>query len=82
MHASDTPAYDRWARYYDVGEGDRRPHVDFYASLLRPGDRSVLEIGCGTGVVAAALAERIRAAGHEPRVVGLDEVFAPQTMDL
>ena len=72
MHASDTPAYDRWARYYDVGEGDRRPHVDFYASLLRPGDRSVLEIGCGTGVVAAALAERIRAAGHEPRVVGLD----------
>lgn len=72
LDAETDAAYDRWAQYYDIGEGDRRPHLGFYASLLRPGDRSVLEIGCGTGVVAAALADRIRAAGHDPRVVGLD----------
>lgn len=72
LDAGTEAAYDRWAHYYDIGEGDRRPHLEFYASLLRPGDRSVLEIGCGTGVVAAALAERIRAAGLAPRVVGLD----------
>ena len=66
------PAYDRWARYYDIGEGDRQPYLGFYASLLRPTDRSVLEIACGTGVIAADLHARILAAGHRPRVVGLD----------
>lgn len=70
--SADAAAYDAWARYYDIGEGDRRPHVDFYSSLLRAGDRSVLEIGCGTGVVAAALAECIVAKGGVPRIVGLD----------
>jgi SAM-dependent methyltransferase len=65
-------AYDRWADYYDIGEGDREPFLRFYASLLRPGDRSVLDIGCGTGVIAADLAGRIAQAGHAPRVVGLD----------
>ena len=65
-------AYDRWARYYDLGEGDRQPYLAFYASLLRPGDCSVLEIGCGTGIIADALARRIAAAGNAPRVVGLD----------
>jgi SAM-dependent methyltransferase len=72
MNEPATAAYDPWAAYYDLGEGDRQPHLAFYGSLLRPGDRSVLEVACGTGVVAAALAERIRAGGVEPRVVGSD----------
>lgn len=73
MNTAATPeAYDRWAHYYDIGEGDRRPHLDFYASLLRPEDRSVLAIGCGTGVIAAGLGDRISAAGQVPRVVGID----------
>lgn len=67
-----TEAYDRWAAYYDIGEGDREPFLAFYASLLRPTDSAVLDIGCGTGVIAAALAARIAAAGRAPRVVGLD----------
>ena len=69
----DVPAaYDRWARYYDIGEIDRLPYLDYYASLLGPGDCSVLEIACGTGVMAAALAQRIASAGHAPRVAGSD----------
>lgn len=71
--APATPAsYDRWARYYDIGEGDRLPFLRFYASLLRPGDRSVLEIACGTGIIAADLAARIASSGQAPRVVGVD----------
>ena len=73
MTATAEPAaYDAWARYYDLTEADRRPHLDFYGSLLRPGDRSVLELACGTGLVAAELGERIAAAGHAPRIVGVD----------
>ena len=68
----EAPAYDRWARYYDATEADRQPHLGFYGALLRPGDRSVLEVACGTGVVAAELGARIAASGATPRVVGVD----------
>jgi SAM-dependent methyltransferase len=72
MSLPSAPAYDAWATYYDLTEGDRRPHLRFYGSLLRPEDRSVLEVACGTGLVAADLGERIAARGAEPRVVGVD----------
>ena len=73
MTATPEPAvYDRWADYYDLTDGDRRPHLQFYRSLLRPGDRAVLELGCGTGVVAAELAASIAASGESPRVAGVD----------
>ena len=65
-------AYDRWADYYDIGEGDRQPYLDFYASLLRADTRSVLEIACGTGVIASELRRRIADRGLEPRVAGID----------
>lgn len=65
-------AYDRWAAYYDIGEGDRQPFLQFYVSLLRADDRAVLDIGCGTGVIAAALAAGIEQAGQVPHVLGLD----------
>lgn len=65
-------AYDPWARYYDATEADRQPHLRFYGSLLRPGDRSVLEVACGTGLVAAELGTRIAATGAVPRLAGVD----------
>ena len=73
MSATLAPAaYDAWAAYYDLTEGDRRPHLHFYGSLLRPGDRSVLEVACGTGLVATELGARIAATGTQPRVAGVD----------
>lgn len=68
----EAAAYDHWARYYDATEADREPHLRFYGSLLRPGDDSVLEIACGTGLIAAELGARIAATGVAPRVAGVD----------
>lgn len=53
-------AYDRWAAVYDA---DRNPTRDLNASALRQQDfdlegRAVLEVGCGTGLNTAWLAER------------------------
>jgi SAM-dependent methyltransferase len=72
--APATTAYDDWARYYDLGEGDRQPYLDFYTSLVNASTRSVLEIGCGTGVIASAIAARLRDSGADApmRVVGFD----------
>lgn len=72
--APATTAYDDWARHYDLVEGDRQPYLDFYAGLLEPRTRSVLELGCGTGVIASTIAARLRATpGDVPaRVAGLD----------
>lgn len=67
------PAYDSWADYYDIGEGDRTPYLHFYRGLLSGSTRSVLEIGCGTGVIASALARDIASASADPsRVAGVD----------
>lgn len=67
-------AYDRWARYYDMGEGDRAPYLQFYRGLLSASTRSILEIGCGTGVIASALSDALAGmAGPTPaRVCGVD----------
>jgi SAM-dependent methyltransferase len=74
MQDEPTNAYDRWARYYDLGEGDRAPYLEFYRGLLTPGTRSVLEIGCGTGVIASALADELaKAHVDDPaRICGVD----------
>src|SRR5260370_3117091 len=70
------PIYDQWAKCYDLSEGDRSAIVEFYRSLVAPDTRSLLELGCGTGVIAAALGSRM--AQHNNgyvglRVTGLDE---------
>lgn len=66
--------YQQLARYYDLVMGDRRPYIEFYGGLVRGTDRSLLDVGCGSGTVTAALAEIIwgNAAGRETRIVGLD----------
>lgn len=70
----NSTAYDRWARYYDLGEGDREPYLRFYLSLLLPTTRSVFEIGCGTGIIASAMAAELRGRPDDGpvRVAGLD----------
>jgi SAM-dependent methyltransferase len=63
-------AYDDWAPYYDATDADRSAFIDFYARLVEPTTASLLELGCGTGTIGAALAERLAPGG---RVVGVDE---------
>jgi ubiquinone/menaquinone biosynthesis C-methylase UbiE len=68
--------YDHWAEYYDVAEGDRNLFLKFYVPMIGPAIRSVLELGCGTGVITTALAKRmavIHRGNAEIRVTGLDE---------
>jgi SAM-dependent methyltransferase len=70
------PVYYQWARYYDIAEGDRSLFLDFYIPLIEPATRSVLELGCGTGVITTALARRMAELndGYAGlRVTGLDE---------
>jgi SAM-dependent methyltransferase len=63
----------RLARLYDALEGER-PDLDVYAAIvdeLRA--RSVLDIGCGTGVFALLLADRgIDVTGVDPAAASLD----------
>jgi ubiquinone/menaquinone biosynthesis C-methylase UbiE len=71
-----TAIYDQWAEYYDIAEGDRSLFLDFYIPLIGPSTRSVLELGCGTGVITTALARRmteLHDGRSRLRVTGLDE---------
>jgi SAM-dependent methyltransferase len=63
-------AYDDWAPYYDVTDADRSPFIEFYSRLVLPTTRSLLELGCGTGTIGAALGDLL---GEGRRVVGVDE---------
>jgi len=71
-HAS----HDDWARYWDLVAGDRTPMVAFYRGLVSDRTRSILELACGTGTIALALAQRLVECGgkwEQSRVVGVDE---------
>jgi ubiquinone/menaquinone biosynthesis C-methylase UbiE len=77
--ADDTPKeprsvdpYDEFVPFYDLCYPDRQAEIAFYVSLLRPGDRSVLELGCGTGTIAAALERELARRATPSRAVGLD----------
>ena len=68
--------YDGWAHYYDIAEGDRSAFVELYGSLITDRVRSLLELGCGTGVITVAMAQRMARLGNrnvDLRVTGLDE---------
>jgi predicted TPR repeat methyltransferase len=64
--------YDAWARTYDVDLGDwsyQAPDVVVRTLLDRhPGAASVLDVGCGTGLVGRTLRDR----GYAGRLEGLD----------
>jgi SAM-dependent methyltransferase len=72
--SSEAHAYDRWADHYDLGEGDRGPIVAFYRSLLNDRIGSVLELGCGTGIIALAMLQDLRRLRPDTdiRFVGVD----------
>jgi SAM-dependent methyltransferase len=60
--------YAGFARFYDRIMGDRTEEIDRirrYISTYRPGARSLLELGCGTGALLAGL-------GAELSVTGID----------
>jgi SAM-dependent methyltransferase len=58
--------YATFARFYDQIMGDRTETVERISGYLdryRPGARSLLEIGCGTGAILAGLAGRVAVTG-------------------
>jgi SAM-dependent methyltransferase len=68
-------SYDRFARLYDLEHGDFKDDIELYLNMAEQcrapvGRTSILELGCGTGRVALALAE----AGFD--VVGVDHSMA------
>lgn len=71
---TEAQTYDSLSPFYDLMMQDRTPFITHYAALLEPGQRSLLDIACGTGSITVELARRLRdlAAGEPVRVVGLD----------
>jgi SAM-dependent methyltransferase len=73
--STEATAYDSWADYYDLGDCDRAPFIAFYRNLLGDRTRSIVELGCGTGTIVSALAERLKRRDgnlHGIRIVGID----------
>lgn len=69
-----TPAHDPawpdgWAALYDAMDVDRSAHLAFYSGLVTPGVSSLLDLGCGTGSITMAMAEKM---AQPPRVSGVD----------
>src|SRR6185503_17317321 len=69
-------AYDNWAAYYDLIEGNRAPFIDYYRTLVGDDTRSLLDLACGTGTITAALAQDLIRREPGARVVGVDESSA------
>jgi SAM-dependent methyltransferase len=66
-------AYDEFASFYDPAHLNREPEITFYRSLLRTTDRALVELGCGTGRIIAAIArELIDRQTSGVRAVGVD----------
>lgn len=66
--------YDSWAEFYDLTDADHSACVSFYRSLVSPLMRSMLDLGCGTGINTCAIARAFDAPGSAApkRFVALD----------
>ena len=65
--------YDEFVPFYDLSYAERQAEIAFYTSLLRGQDRSVLELGCGTGTIVAAIGHELSTRhGAASRAVGVD----------
>lgn len=63
----------RLAPHYDLFNSDRRDLDAYVAMVAEFGARSVLDVGCGTGVFALMLAERgLEVVGVDPASASLD----------
>ena len=69
---SVAPMFDRIARFYDADIiqrfGYKPPQDEVVAELRRAGSRRILDVGCGTGI----LASRLQQALHPEVVYGID----------
>jgi SAM-dependent methyltransferase len=72
----------RLARLYDAFDDDRRD-LDLYVRLAeRLGARTILDVGCGTGVLALLLAGRgLRVTGVDPAAASLEVARAKPGAD-
>lgn len=60
------PSYAKFARFYDRVNGDRVADVEHVRDCIRrfrPDARSLLELGCGTGVILAGFASEMAVTG-------------------
>jgi ubiquinone/menaquinone biosynthesis C-methylase UbiE len=66
--------YTSWAGWYDLTVGGHAPLIAFYGTLIQPETRSLLDLGCGTGAIAIALARHLHGTDRQPkaRVAGVD----------
>src|SRR5271154_6281864 len=58
--------YNRFARFYDFGMGERSQEYRLIANLISsnaPHAKSILELGCGTGSVLSSLPKRYELSG-------------------
>lgn len=65
-HDEHVTDYSGFARFYDRIMGDRNPEIErirTYLSRHRPGARTLLELGCGTGALLAGLAPELSLTG-------------------
>jgi SAM-dependent methyltransferase len=71
---AEAAAWNSWAAQYDFSLGDRAPYIDFYRSLVVSDMYSFVDIGCGTGIVTAAIMDQLAsiAPGRTLRAVGVD----------
>lgn len=74
MKSAESQAYAPIAGVYDLMMADRTPYIRFYRSHVEAGVKSLIDIGCGTGIITSALAEKARELnpGGIARVAGLD----------
>lgn len=74
MQDRESAEYESLARHYDLMIGDRVPFIGFYSGLLRQGQLSLIDFGCGTGTITAAMAKVMRHLNphSNSRVAGLD----------
>jgi SAM-dependent methyltransferase len=75
---ADTPAWpEDWAALYDAIDIDRQLHLAFYTGLVSEKTTSLLDLGCGTGSITLAMADRTAPGA---RVVGVD--LSPKMIDI
>lgn len=74
MTSAEYQAFNSIAEFYDLMQADRTPYTSFYSSLLEAGPKSLIDIGCGTGTITSALAEKSRELNPRGmvRIAGLD----------
>jgi SAM-dependent methyltransferase len=84
MKNSDSAWPEGWAFLYDAMDVDRSLHRQFYTGLITPATHRMLDLGCGTGSITLAMAERMAPGSHvtgvdlSPAMIEIARKLAPQ----